>query len=249
MTALHIALYTLLATSLVFAIVELGLSAYVDSFYGGTREEVYYNAYSGYGYEDVNVSTPPILAFLIFSSCWTILITVGAVLLSWFYTRKGMSGKPSTILGIVFTVVYFATMVFWLACFADIASYLDGYTSHDDYLNAVIAFAVLLWLLFLALFILSVLALCGVLVSDWVGYRSMRNAQRDSAPVISAPGPAPEVPMSTNPVAPPSELSTRDAEPLNDQPNNHSHSASSPSAIASVELNGDSIHSHHASHA
>lgn len=145
MIAFHIALYSILATSLVFAIVELGLSAYVASFWGGTSEELYYDAYGNYGYRDVTVSIPGILAFLIFTSCWTILITPAGVVLSWFYTRKGASGKISTILGVVFAVVYFVTMVFWLACFADIASYLGGYTSYSDYLNAVIAFAVLLW--------------------------------------------------------------------------------------------------------
>lgn len=101
-------------------------------------------------------------------------------------------------------------------------------------------------LLFLALFILSVLSLCGVLVSDWVGYQSMRKSQAVKA---SAPANDPEVPMSTHPVAPPSELSTRDAEPLHDQPNTQSLSASSPSAIASAELSGDSVHDHHASKA
>lgn len=145
MIALHIALYTILATSLVFAVIELGLCAYVATFYGGTYQKYYYNASGGYSYQDVKVSTPSIVAFLIFSAVWTILITPGGVVLSWFYTRKGVSEKISTILGIVFAVVYFVTMVFWLACFADIASYLDGFTSFNDYYNAVIAFAVLLW--------------------------------------------------------------------------------------------------------
>ncbi|KAJ5810719.1 uncharacterized protein N7503_002937 [Penicillium pulvis] len=246
MIALHIALYTILATSLVFAIIELGLCAYVTAYYGGTYQEYSYNASGGYSYQNVKVSTPSIVAFLMFSAVWTILITPGGGVLSWFYTRKGVSEKISKILGIVFAVVYFVTMVFWLACFADIASYLDGFTSFNDYYNAVIAFAVLLWLLFLALFILSVLSLCGVLVSDWVGYQSMRKSQADKA---GAPAADPEVPMSTNPVAPPSELSTRDAEPLHDQPNNQSLSPSSPSAIASAELSGDSVHDHHASKA
>ena len=145
MIALHIALYTILATSLVFAIIELGLCAYVATFFGGTTQEYYYNVYGGYSTQDVKVSTPPILAFLLFSACWTILITPGGVALSWFYTRKGVSEKISTILGIVFAVVYFVTMVFWLACFADLASLLGGFTSFNDYFNAVIAFAVLLW--------------------------------------------------------------------------------------------------------
>ncbi|KAJ5290793.1 hypothetical protein N7478_000044 [Penicillium angulare] len=246
MLALHISLYALLATSLVFAIIELGLSGYVASVWGGTTEELSGNYYSGYYYTDVHVSTPGILDFLIFNSVWTMLVTVAAAVLSWFYTRKGAASKLNTILGIAFAVVYFITMVFWLACFADIASMLNGSTSTSDYLNAVIAFAVILWLLFVALFILAVLALCGVLVSDWVGYQPLRNTHSEKGPAAAT---VHEVPMSTNPVTSPSELSSRDAEGLYNQPNNQPISPSSRSNVASVELSGDSAHGHHAGYA
>lgn len=142
MVILHIALYALLATSLVFAIIELGLSAYVASEWSGTVATGY-DFYYGYTYG--HVSAPAIVSFLVFCSVWTILITVAAFVLSFVYTRKGATGKLSTILGIAFAVVYAITMVFWLASFADIASKLDGYDGFSDYLNAVLAFAVLLW--------------------------------------------------------------------------------------------------------
>lgn len=61
---------------------------------------------------------------------------------------------------------------------------------------------------------------------------------------------AQDVPASTVPAPAPSELSTRDAEAMHNQPISRAHSTSSPSAIASVELSGDSaVHSHHGSHA
>jgi hypothetical protein len=146
MLALHIALYVLLGTCLAFAIVELGLSAYVASIWSGDRETYTWNPYEGYVYTTVHVSAPGILIFIVFSACWTILVSAAALVLPWFYTRKGaVTGKLNTILGVSFIVVYFITSVFWLACFADIEAQLGGGTSYSDYLNAVIAFAVLLW--------------------------------------------------------------------------------------------------------
>ena len=146
MLALHIALYALLGTCFLFSVVELGLCAYVASVWSGTRSVGYYEPFAGYVSKNVDVSTPGILAFLIFSACWSILVAVAAVVLPWFYTGKGfVTAKLNAILGVVFAVVYFVTWVFWLACFADIASMLGGFTSYNNYLNAVIAFAVLLW--------------------------------------------------------------------------------------------------------
>ncbi|KAJ6015942.1 hypothetical protein N7540_010533 [Penicillium herquei] len=238
MQILHIALYALLATSFVFAVIELGVSGHSASVWQNVA-----NAYNDF-YGDVDTSVPGILSFAIFASVWTMLITVAALVLSWFYTRKGTNEKFNKILGFSFAIVYFVTMVFWLAVFADIASQLDGYTSTNDDLNAIIAFSVLLWILFIALFVLSVLALCGVLVSDWAGYQSVRKTQAVNAPSTNTP--APEVPMSTNPVSP---SSIRDAEALHEQPNNQQLSPSSVSAIASAELSADNVHDHQANHA
>lgn len=165
MLALHLTLYALLGVSLAFAIVELGLSAYVVSYWGGTRKEAYWDPSQGFGYHDVHVSTPGILIFLLFSACWTILISIAALVLPWFSTRKGfVSATLNTVLGIGLAAVYFVTMVFWLACFADIVSLLNGVTSTSAYLNAVIAFAVLLWCVFSFLvfhFIFCWIVLCN----------------------------------------------------------------------------------------
>ena len=118
----------------------------------------------------------------------------------------------------------------------------------------------------MALFILSILALCGVLFSDWLGYQSMRNTEAGDAPqevreaglpvhdVPAHDATAHGVPTGTVPPPPPSELSIRDrdrdAESMHNQTISSTHSISSPSGITSVELSGDSaIHTSHMSHA
>lgn len=137
---LNIILYALLGTSFVLGVVELGLSAFVVSAYENTTQE--YDTWSGY--INVDVKAPAIVDFIVFSSLWTMLVTVAALLLPWFYTRKGsVTPKLNTVLAASFVATYFVTMVFWLAAFADLATYLD-YIS-NDYYNAMIAFAVLLW--------------------------------------------------------------------------------------------------------
>lgn len=83
-----------------------------------------------------------------------------------------------------------------------------------------------------------------MLVSDWAGYQSLRGIQTEksaSAPAqVDASGTSHNVPMSTNPAVP-SELSSRDAEALHDQPNT-AFSPSSPSVVNSAELSGDGGH-------
>lgn len=145
MLALHIVLYVLLGTSLAFAIVELGLSAYVATGWSGDQQVYSWDPYQGYVYTTVHVSPPAILVFTLFTCCWTILACVAALVLPWFYTRKGfVSQKLNAILGLSTIVFYFVTSVFWLACFADIVAELGG-GSWIDLVNAIIAFAVLLW--------------------------------------------------------------------------------------------------------
>ncbi|KAF3385525.1 hypothetical protein F1880_001748 [Penicillium rolfsii] len=247
MLVLHIVLYVLLGTALTFAIIELGLSAYVASAFTGTSEAYTWDPYRGYVYTTVHQSAPGILIFIIFTACWTILLCGAALGLPWHYARKGaVTSKLNTILGVTFIVLYFVTFVFWLASFADIEADLGGGVSWSDYLNAVIAFAVLLWLIFMALFILAILAVCGVLVSDWAGYQSMKKRAVDpEQPEVSTvpAAPANEVPIGTAPVpVAASELSSRDAEALHNQPpTSHTQSPASLSGITSAELSGDSV--------
>ncbi|KAJ5175752.1 uncharacterized protein N7482_001629 [Penicillium canariense] len=254
MLALHIVLYVLLSSCLAFAIVELGLTAYVATFWGGDHREYYWDPYQGYVYKTVHTDTPGIVSFILFSAVWTILVSAAALVLPWFYTRKGVVSRTlNTILGVGFIIGYFVTSVFWLACFADIVSLLGGVTSSSDYLNAIIAFAVLLWLIFLALFILSILAVCGVLFSDWAGYQSMKKGAAPAQPQTSTvPPPDHEEPMGTAPApVAASELSSCDAEALQNQPpTSQTFSPSSQLGIASAELSADNTvyHEHHAGH-
>ncbi|KAJ5481163.1 hypothetical protein N7539_007057 [Penicillium diatomitis] len=224
MIILHVALFAILGTCLVFSIIELGLTAYVVSFFSGTHQEETWDPYSGYSVTDVHYSTPGILAFMLFSAIWSILVSIAAAVLPWFYTRKGVASRRlNTIFGVLFIVTFFVTSVFWLACFADIAAQLGGGVSLSDYLNAMIAFAVLLWLLFLALGILAVLSACGVLVSDWPGYQSMRQGavtEQPHASTVPATATANEQ-MSTVPTPAPvavTEPAGHDAEALHHQP-------------------------------
>ncbi|KAF7714013.1 Uncharacterized protein PECH_000539 [Penicillium ucsense] len=225
MIVLHVALFAILGTCLVFSIIELGLTAFVVSFFGGTHQEETWDPYSGYSLTDVHYSTPGILSLMLFSAIWSILVSIAAVVLPWTYTRKGVpaSRKLNTILGVSFIVTFFVTSVFWLACFADIAAQLGGDVSLSDYLNAMIAFAVLLWLLFLALGILAVLSTCGVLVSDWPGYQSMRKGVApEQLPASNVPPTATaNEQMSTVPTPAPvdvTEPAGHDAEALHHQP-------------------------------
>lgn len=144
MLALHIALYALLGASLAFAVIELGLSAHIASLYDHIPVPEY-DYYNGYSYEVVDIKPPPILDFIIFSSAWSVLITGVAFFLSWFYRQKENTLATNKWISVGLIAMYFVTWVFWLASFAYIESRLGGYSSGSSYLDAMIAFAILLW--------------------------------------------------------------------------------------------------------
>lgn len=185
----------LLGISFVFAVIEIGLAGHIASTATGSRRIPVYDGSStwGYSYKTIKFSVPAIVAFVIFTAVWTMLVSVAAILLPWFFRARAAAGSLlNTILTGALGAAYFVTMVFWLASFADIAAKLDGLGATSDYYNAVIAFAVLLWyvyvsppkcltrlmqesrLLFAALFVVVVLALVGVVQCDVPGYRGMR---------------------------------------------------------------------------
>ncbi|KAJ9308224.1 hypothetical protein DTO217A2_2206 [Paecilomyces variotii] len=180
MLALHIALYALLGASLAFAVIELGLSAHIASLYDHIPVPEY-DYYNGYTYEVVDIKPPPILDFIIFSSAWSVLITGVAFFLPFFYRQKENTLTTNKWISIGLVAMYFVTCVFWLASFAYIEWLLGGYSSGSSYLDAMIAFAILLWLSFMALFILTIIAICGVLKSDLPGYMPFKIANVDAA--------------------------------------------------------------------
>ncbi|EAW20243.1 uncharacterized protein NFIA_098740 [Aspergillus fischeri NRRL 181] len=171
----------LLGVAFVFAVIELGLGGHIASVSTGSRKIPVYDSSSswGYSYKTIKFSVPGIVAFQIFTAVWTMLVSVAAFLLPWFFRVKAAPGtRLNTIITGALGGVYFVTMVFWLACFADIAAKLDGLGATSDYYNAVIAFAVLSWLLFVALFVIVVLAMLGILECDAPGFAGMRKRER-----------------------------------------------------------------------
>lgn len=146
MLAFKITLSALLALGLACSIAELGLTAYVATIWGRSRQIPYWDPYQGFVYKSFHVDTPGIVNFLLFAAAWSVLASMAAILLPLFYTSKGaVSPTANSILGVTFSFVFLATSVFWIAGFADIESLLGGGTSYNDYLNAVIALAVVLW--------------------------------------------------------------------------------------------------------
>jgi hypothetical protein len=141
----------LLGVAFVFAVIELGLGGHIASISTGSRKIPFYDPSSswGYSYKTIKYSVPGIVAFQIFTSVWTMLVSVAAFLLPWFLRVKAAPGtRLNTIITGALGGAYFVTMVFWLACFADIATKLDELGATSDYYNAVIAFAVLSWLVY-----------------------------------------------------------------------------------------------------
>jgi hypothetical protein len=161
------AVYALLGSALVFAIVELGLSAHTVSSYGDRdgssytydydsfkKRQDYSDYFDEYDYSDYNldsssyydISTPPIAAFAIFASVWTIVVSAGAMFTAWFFSRKSPVRRfINMIFAGAYVAVYFITMAFWLGTFADYAYVTSWLVYTPDYWKATLAFAVLLW--------------------------------------------------------------------------------------------------------
>ncbi|KAH3052686.1 hypothetical protein KXW01_008489 [Aspergillus fumigatus] len=137
----------LLGVAFVFAVIELGLGGHIASISTGSRKIPFYDPSSswGYSYKTIKYSVPGIVAFQIFTSVWTMLVSVAAFLLPWFLRVKAAPGtRLNTIITGALGGAYFVTMVFWLA------------------------------LLFVALFVTVVLAILGILECDAPGYAGMR---------------------------------------------------------------------------
>ncbi|KAH1419075.1 hypothetical protein KXX64_001896 [Aspergillus fumigatus] len=129
----------LLGVAFVFAVIELGLGGHIASISTGSRKIPFYDPSSswGYSYKTIKYSVPGIVAFQIFTSVWTMLVSVAAFLLPWFLRVKAAPGtRLNTIITGALGGAYFVTMVFWLACFADIATKLDELGATSDYYNA-----------------------------------------------------------------------------------------------------------------
>ncbi|OXV07767.1 hypothetical protein Egran_04469 [Elaphomyces granulatus] len=173
MRPLDIILLILLPLSLAFAAVELGLSAYGVHSSSGTVESICFVPFIGYGDCDVKLKPPAIIIFIVFASAWTLLTVGGGFLLSLLVGKNNPVGANKWLAPILITL-YGINMVFWLAAFADVVSQLGGEVDATAIINAGVAFAVLLWITFTALFILTILGVCDVLKSSFVGYMSLK---------------------------------------------------------------------------
>jgi len=185
MRPLDIILLILLPLSLAFAAVELGLSAYGVYSTSGTFESI-----CDYGFFDVapceiKVKPPAIIIFLVFASVWT-LLTVGAgFLLSLLIGKRNPVGANKWLAPILITV-YAINMIFWLAGFADVVAKLGGEVNSTDIINAGVAFAALLWIVFTALLILTIIGVCDVLKSTFVGYMSLKGGSTSAKSMSEA---------------------------------------------------------------
>ncbi|KAB8201228.1 hypothetical protein BDV34DRAFT_229501 [Aspergillus parasiticus] len=167
--------FVLLSTTFVFAVVELGLTGHLVSYFSqGSKEYRYDPSRNGYTSQTVTVAVPPILAFILFNSVWTMLVSVATAIIPWVFRSKADTNAAfNKLITIGLLGLYFVTTVFWLASFADMAARLSYAAGKSDYVNAIIAFAVLIWFLFCALTLVVVLGICGVLKSDLPGYKPL----------------------------------------------------------------------------
>ncbi|RMZ89143.1 hypothetical protein DV736_g3629, partial [Chaetothyriales sp. CBS 134916] len=155
---LHLVIFALLITSFVFTIIELGLSGHIVSVLSKFELSSTDSISSTYNY-------------LVFCSVWTLLVT--ALLLVWpFFNRSQLPARKDSSekwLAPLMLALNFVTMVFWLAAFSSLANLYDG-LSVRGVAGAQEAFAVLLWLLFLALLVLNFLTAFGVYKVDRAGH-------------------------------------------------------------------------------
>lgn len=144
MPALHITLLALLGTALAFSFIQLGLLAHAISILNQVVEVPVYDYGFGFTYETTKIGTPAIIAFLMFAAVWSILVSAAALGLPLFFHSKGQHACNAW-LAPALIAVYFVTWVFWLAGFADLAAVVGDSLVGSPYIDAIIAFGVLLW--------------------------------------------------------------------------------------------------------
>lgn len=177
MTLFSTIMMSLLGFGLVSSIVELGLVAYHTWYFGQTFD---YQYYCGYDICDeyYKGTVPDVVSFLLFASVWSTLATAVAIGLPlWYHNRNGH--HHNKWLAPTLIVLFFLTWVFWLAGFAYLA-YLIG-SNGVGITAATLAFAIINWLLYMAIFILSFLAIFDVMQGEWPGFLVMKGRSRAEA--------------------------------------------------------------------
>lgn len=141
----------LLGTASVFALIELGLSAYVVSL-GSVDTYSYWDpnyagdGYGAYQYGTSKASAPAEVDFLLFCSLWTLLIAPTLIVLPmiWKFKTEVAGRDVHTVFGPLTLAVNTITAIFWLAGFAALAN-LYGGANAQGVAGALLAFAVMLW--------------------------------------------------------------------------------------------------------
>lgn len=147
---LHITLLALLGSALVFFIIQLGLLGHAIALFNQVIEVPVYTDGDGYGYgftityETTKIGTPPIIAFLIFAAVWSVVVSAAAVGVPVCFHAKGKHGYNAWLAPALIGV-YFVTWVFWIAGFVDLAVVVGDSLAGSPYINAIIAFGVLVW--------------------------------------------------------------------------------------------------------
>jgi hypothetical protein len=125
-TIQSIDIVALLATALVFSVIELALSAYMLILF------------SAYSYSLNSMVTT--FSFLVFASIWTLLTTAFDIVLPLLRAHSAPE-RPAT--AIITLLVNAMTMIFWLAVFVALEKTVGGLAS-VDLMGAITAFAILL---------------------------------------------------------------------------------------------------------
>lgn len=186
MLPLTITIFALVGTGILFSIIDLGLSAYGASVAGKSYDCSYDsgNPYDGtYGVVSATCkgTVPAAISFLLFTSLWTLIVGPFTLVYPWLQARKASVSHESLNrwLSPVIIALFFLTWVFWLSSFADIATYNIVYSG--SIIQAAVAFAVLNWLIFTAVFVLTVILACGILAHDLPGFQPLRTNNRNVA--------------------------------------------------------------------
>jgi Membrane-associating domain len=130
MGLLDLSLLALYGAALLFAVIELGLSADIVDV-------------TSYGYYGTNER----YSFALFCSVWTILVA-GFLLVFPFVSKRGgntiQSSHQERWMAPLTIALNGLTMIFWLACFAALADLYNGFSA-TGLAGAQLAFAVMLW--------------------------------------------------------------------------------------------------------
>lgn len=145
MLALDLAIIILLATALVFAIIELGLSSYIVTISYVLIPNTA-NRYLPNGSINPNAPVywrqnypPGEVSYLVFNSVWTIMTI--PLLIAIPFIRHRFSDR---LMGITTLVLNVLTMIFWFSGFIALSALYNGRAA-SGIPGALMAFAVMLW--------------------------------------------------------------------------------------------------------